>query len=243
MPTAPSIFLVFLAGMATVMTPCILPILPLVLSGSVGSRMRPLAIVTGMSITFTTMGILVSAVASFSFFAEYLRWFSIFFIIGMGAVLFDDDINEGYVRISSLILNSAGERISFPEKLSSRAAGDGIPGGLFLGMSLGIVWIPCAGPILGAVLAYAAGSTGAGNLLHGVILLLVYSLGAGIPMLIIAYSGKSISGKIKWFVKRAPFFKKLSGLILILSGLMMLFGIDRYLQTLLLFYFPVYIGS
>src|SRR5574341_2639564 len=101
MPAAPSVFWVFIAGLATVITPCVLPILPAVLSGSVGSRLRPVAIVTGMSTTFTLMGILVSAVASFTFFAEYLRWFSIFFIIGMGAVLFDDDVNEGYVKISS----------------------------------------------------------------------------------------------------------------------------------------------
>ncbi len=106
MPTAPSVFWVFIAGMATVITPCVLPILPAVLSGSVGSRLRPLAIVTGMSITFTLMGLLVSAVASFSFFTEYLRCFSIFLIIGMGAVLFDDDVNDGYVKISSSVVNS-----------------------------------------------------------------------------------------------------------------------------------------
>ena len=98
MSAAPPILLVFLAGMATVATPCVLPILPAVLSGSVGSRLRPLAIVTGMTLSFTLMGLLVFTVASFSFFTDYLRWFSIFVIIGMGAVLFDDDINEIYTK-------------------------------------------------------------------------------------------------------------------------------------------------
>ncbi len=55
-------------------------------------------------------------------------------------------------------------------------------------------------------------------------------------MLIIAYSGKSISGQVKWFSKRSHFFKKLSGLVLILVGLMMLFSIDKYLKTLFLPY-------
>jgi hypothetical protein len=59
-------------------------------------------------------------------------------------------------------------------------------------------------------------------------------------MLIIAYSGKSISGRVSWFVKRGALFKKLSGLVLILVGLMMLFGIDKYLKKILLPYFPVY---
>ncbi len=234
--------MVFIAGMATVITPCVLPILPAVLSGSVGSRLRPLAIVTGMSITFTLMGILVSALASFAFFTEYLRWLSIFFIIGMGAVLFDDDINRAYVNTSSSVVNFGRQHSSFLGKLYDSAPAGGLLGGLFLGMSLGILWIPCVGPILGAVFAYVAeSSVSSGNLLHGTLLLVVYSLGVGIPMLIIAYSGKSVSGRVKWFVERGHFFKRLSGMVLILVGLMMLFDIDKYIKALLLPYFPAYI--
>jgi cytochrome c-type biogenesis protein len=238
MPAAPSVILVFIAGLATVITPCVLPILPVVLSGSVGSRFRPVAIVTGMTITFTLMGLLINEVASFSFFTDYLRWFSIFFIIFMGAVLFDDDVNNSYVKISSSIVNSARERMSFLGKFTSKAPGGGATSGLFLGMSLGIIWIPCVGPILGAVFAFVQVSTGGSDLLYGTLLLIVYSLGVSIPMLVIAYSGKSISGRVKWFVQRGHFFKKLSGLILILAGLMMLLGIDRVIQAQLLKYFP-----
>lgn len=240
MPAAPSVFLVFIAGLATVITPCILPILPAVLSGSVGSRFRPMAIVTGMSITFTLMGILINAVTSFGFFAEYLRWFSIFFIILMGAILFDDEVNQAYVSISSSVVNSARERMSFLVKLASKAPSRGLLSGLFLGMSLGVLWIPCVGPILGAVFAFVQVSSGGADLLYSALLLVVYSIGVSIPMLIIAYSGKSISGRVKWFVKRGHFFKRLSGLILILVGLMMLFGIDRIIQAALLPYFPLY---
>ncbi|HEX7627301.1 MAG TPA: cytochrome c biogenesis CcdA family protein [Candidatus Methanoperedens sp.] len=237
MSVAPPILLVFLAGMATVATPCVLPILPAVLSGSVGSRLRPLAIVTGMTLSFTLMGLLVFTVASFSFFTDYLRWFSIFVIIGMGAVLFDDDINEIYTNFSSSILNYLREHVTFIGKITSKANPEGLLGGLFLGMSLGILWIPCVGPILGSVFSVVAeSSAGAGNVSYGVILLLAYSLGVSIPMLIIAYSGKSVSGRVKWFSKRSHFFKKLSGLVLILVGLMMLFGIDKYLKIMFLPY-------
>lgn len=237
MSAAPPILLVFLAGMATVATPCVLPILPAVLSGSVGSRLRPLAIVTGMTLSFTLMGLLVFTVASFSFFTDYLRWFSIFVIIGMGAVLFDDDINEVYVKFSSAILNYFREHVTFIGKITSKANPEGLLGGLFLGMSLGILWIPCVGPILGSVFSVVAeSSAGSGNISYGMILLLAYSLGVSIPMLVIAYSGKSVSGRVKWFSKRSHFFKKLSGLILILVGLMMLFGIDKYLKIMFLPY-------
>jgi cytochrome c biogenesis protein CcdA len=223
--------------MATVATPCVLPILPAVLSGSVGSRFRPLAIVAGMTLTFTLMGLLFFTVASFTFFTDYLRWISIFIIIGMGAVLFDDDINEVYARISSSILNHARENFSFVGRISSNTSPEGITGGFFLGMSLGILWIPCVGPILSSVFMYIAeSSAGSGNILQGVTLLLAYSLGAGIPMLIIAYSGKGVSGKVKWFSRKSHLFKKLSGLILILVGLMLLFGIDKYLKIFFLPY-------
>lgn len=242
MPTAPSVIMVFVAGLATVITPCVLPILPAILSGSVGSRLRPVAIVTGMSITFTLMGILISAVASFGYVTDYLRWFSIFFIIGMGAVQFDKDINNEYTKLTSSIVNFVRQRLSFFGNLESKLPKDGLLGALFLGMSLGIIWIPCVGPILGSVLAFVAGSSaGAGNLMHAAFLLIVYSAGVSIPMLIIAYSGKRVSGRVSWFVKRGPFFKKLSGLILILVGIMLLFGVDKYLQTILLPYFPALI--
>ena len=241
MPTAPSVFWVFIAGLATVITPCVLPVLPAVLSGSVGSRLRPVAIVTGMSITFTLMGILVSAVASFSFFTGYLRWLSIFFIMGMGAVLFDNDINQIYTSISSSAVGFGRQHMPSLGSLESKAQGEGLLGGLILGMSLGILWIPCVGPILGAVFAYVAGAAGASNLLHGTVLLLVYSLGVSIPMLVIAYSGKSISSHVSWFTKKSHLFKRLSGLVLIMVGLMMLFEIDRYLKKVLLPYLPVYI--
>lgn len=237
MPDAPPILLVFLAGIATVATPCVLPILPAVLSGSVGSRLRPLAIVTGMSITFTIMGLLVSAAASYGYFTEYLRWFSIFIIIGMGAVMVDDDLNSEYVKISSSIINFFRERFSFIGTITSRANPEGVIGGLFLGMSLGILWIPCVGPILSSVFTVVAeSSAGTAGIYDGLILLLIYSLGVSLPMLIIAYSGKSVSNKVRWFSKRSHFFKKLSGLILILVGLIMLFGIDKELKRIFLPY-------
>lgn len=241
MPAAPSVFWVFIAGLATVITPCVLPILPAVLSGSVGSRLRPIAIVTGMTITFTLMGILINAVASFGIFADYLRWISIFVIISMGAILFDDDVNNAYVNVSSSIVNFARERLSFVGGLASKAPGGGLLSALFLGMSLGVLWIPCVGPILGAVFAYVQLSSGGADLMYGTFLLIVYSMGVSLPMLIIAYSGKRISGNVRWFVQRGHFFKRLSGLVLILVGLMMLFGIDRIIKAALLPYFPVYV--
>ena len=241
---SPSIVLAFVAGLFTVITPCILPILPAMLAGSSGGRLRPVAIVAGMSLTFTLMGVAVSAVgAVFAPFESALRWFSLLFIIGMGAVLYDDDINLEFVKITSklsqLIGNNVGSLV--PESLRSRSTGgageEKLSGAFTLGMSLGVLWIPCVGPILGSILALVGFG---GNVTHGAILLLTYSIGVSIPMLLIAYLGKSVSGKVQWFARNGHRLKKMSGAALMLVGLAMLFGIDKWLQSVLLPYFPLY---
>ncbi|PHP46010.1 cytochrome C biogenesis protein [Methanosarcinales archaeon ex4572_44] len=224
-----TLFLVFVAGLGTILSPCVLPILPAVLSGSVGSRFRPLAIVVGVSVTFTTMGVFASLFgAGFMLFEAYLRWFSIVFIIAMGLVLFDERIGGVYTSLASRAVSA----VKLPAV--EAGGGGGVLGGFALGLSLGVLWIPCVGPILGAVLAYvAAGAAGSGSLFYGAFQLFVYSLGVGVPMLLIAYSGKTISGRSSKIARYAPFFKKISGFVLLFVGIMMLSGVDKIIQQIL----------
>ncbi len=231
-----SIIIVFIAGFVTILKPCCLPLVPAVMSGSAGSRLRPLAIVTGMALSFTVMGTLVSAFgAAFGNFASILRSLSIIFIMLMGAVLFDDDINMEFIKISSSITQGLRNNIGFLNSQSSNASGQGLFGGFFLGMSLGIVWIPCVGPILTAVLAYV-GSVG--NVSYGAWMLFVYSVGMSLPMLSIAYYGKKVTNRYKWFARNGDILKKLSGLVLIVIGIMLLFNLDKLIIKVLSPYFP-----
>ena len=235
-PTAPSIILVFIAGLVTILKPCCLPLVPAVMSGSAGGRLRPVAIVAGMTLSFTVMGILVSGFgATFGSFAGTLRSLSILFIIGMGAVLFDDDINVEFIKISSSITQGLRTNVGFLNRSSSNTTEHGLFGGFFLGMSLGIVWIPCVGPILGAVLAYVAS---VGNMSYGAWMLFVYSVGMSLPMLSIAYYGKKVTNRYKWFMRNGEMLKKLAGLVLILVGIMLLFGIDKLMIRVFSKYFP-----
>ena len=95
--------------------------------------------------------------------------------------------------------------------------------------------MPCVGPILGIVLTYAAIG---GEVISGSILLFVYSIGLGVPMLFMAYGGRYISGKLEWTRRNSERLKKAAGWVIILAALAMLFGIDRYLQAGLMPYFP-----
>ncbi len=234
-PSELSIFIVFLAGVVTIMKPCCLPLVPVIFSGSGGHRLRPLAIVSGLTVSFTTMGVLVSAFgATFAGYTDYLRNIAILFIISMGLVLFDEDVNMEFMKISGSITQRL-RGIGFFNKFSSRMPQGSLMSGFFLGVSLGVLWIPCVGPILGAVLALVAS---VGNMTYGATMLFVYSIGMSLPMLSIAYYGKKVTNRYKWFSRNGELLKKLSGLVLIFIGIMLLFGVDKLIIKWLSPYFP-----
>ncbi len=230
----PSLILAFLAGVVTVATPCIIPILPPMLAGSVGHRLRPVFIVLGSAVTFTLMGGVFSVIGiAAGSTGNFLRIFFVVFIVGFGVTMVNDDINEFYTRYSSLFVDKL---IRFFRR-GGGVSEEGHPllSAFVLGLSLGVVWIPCVGPILGAVLMFA---TIQGNLVGGSLLLAVYSLGLGLPMLGVAYGGKYVSGKVEWTKRNSGMIRFIAGWVLILTGVAMLLGLDRVVQTRLLPYFP-----
>ncbi|GFO97109.1 cytochrome c biogenesis protein [groundwater metagenome] len=144
--------------------------------------------------------------------------------MGMGFVLFDEDVNMEFIKLSSALTQGLRQSLGSMSGYSSKVPEGGLIGGFFLGMSLGIIWIPCVGPILGAVLAYVAS---VGNVPYGAWMLFVYSVGMSLPILTIAYYGKKVAGRYNWFVRHGHALKKLSGLVLIVIGVILLFNIDK----------------
>ena len=228
-----SYILAFFAGIVTVATPCILPILPPMLAGSIGHKLRPVMIVSGMAISFTLMGGLFSALGiAAGFSSGFYRLILAFVIIALGAIMVDEEINETYIKYSTRLVNSLMS--PFSRDTAKVSSGGELRGAFVLGLTLGIIWIPCVGPILGAVLTYASVLD---NVLSGSLLLFVYSVGLGLPMLAIAYGGKFVSSRIG-SLKNVPFVKKIAGWVLILSGVFIILGIDRAIQAALLPYYP-----
>lgn len=196
----------FGAGVLSVLSPCILPLLPAVLATSAGKgKLRPLAIVIGVSISFTIMGVITSAFgAAFQTYIYQLKIVAEVFIFLMGfAILFEISLFNAFSR--------------FP--LLSGMNGEGPVSGFLLGLSLGVLWIPCVGPILASILTMVALE---GNTATGAFTLSIYSLGFALPMLLLAYSAHFSSSKIRVISRWDAVLKKAAGIVLIMVGLWMI---------------------
>src|SRR5215211_6823382 len=160
----------FVAGVVTALSPCVLPVLPIVLAGGATGR-RPLAIVAGI-------------VASFTVFTLFAAW--LLDLVGLpDDLLRDVAIVLLLVVALTLLWPWFAALLARPlQALTRRRSGD-LGGGFLLGASLGLVFVPCAGPVLAAVTVIAA-KRDVG--VDGLLLTLAYAIGAVLPMLAIAFA-------------------------------------------------------
>jgi cytochrome c biogenesis protein CcdA len=172
----------------------------------------------GVIISFTIMGIISSAFGTaFSAHVDELKVLAEILILLMGlSLLLDIGLFNSFSK--------------FP--LLAGMNGEGPVSGFLLGLSLGVLWIPCIGPILGMILTKMALDATNGSLANGAITLAFYSLGFALPMLVIAYSAHISSSKLRLITKYDAVIKKGAGIILILVGLWMVY--QNHLQ--LMFY-------
>ena len=205
-----------LAGVASILSPCVLPLLPGVMAYSTErNRVTPLAIVTGLALSFTIMGVACAALGSLIFdYLDYIKIVSGAIILVMGLYLLFELVENAVLRLWQHVPVS---RASLP-----RAEEGGLFGGFLLGASLGIVWMPCIGPILASILLIVAQQ---GTLLYGGLLLFAYSIGLGVPMLAIAYSSNFVSGKVRSMAKHTLLVRRIAGVVLVVVGLYYLTGI------------------
>jgi cytochrome c biogenesis protein CcdA len=197
----------FFAGIISVLSPCILPLIPAILAYSTEKgKFRPLAIVLGLSFAFTCMGIVTSIFGeTLVAYIDYLNIFADILLIGMGVILILELNTFGILSKFSFLANSKRE---------------GLYGGFLLGLSLGVIWIPCVGSVLGSILTMVAVY---GEVAYGALMLIIYSIGFSIPMLLIAYSASFTSSKIKNVSKYEVVVKKVAGFMILGVGLYMFY--------------------
>ena len=217
----------FLAGSLTTLSPCVLPILPIIVGSSLSkNKFGPIFLAIGMIFSFTLLGIIVATIGnSIGLSSSVIRTLS--------AVIF---------IISSLVfINSKADllfkKITTPlaERMNGKAGDSentGLLGMVFMGALLGGIWAPCSGPTLGLAMGLALQE---GSRLLATSYFFVFGIGASIPLLLIAYGLKNIlnknRGNLLAFGQKS---KKIMGFGLLLVGISVLFGLDKSLETLIL---------
>ncbi len=214
-----TLLLVFalLAGAATAVSPCVLPVLPAVLSaGATGGRRRPVGIVLGLAVTFViSIVALASLVDGVGVSAGAARWAAVAVLVGMGVVLAVPALGD-----------RAEARLSGLARLGPQGRGEGFGSGLLVGGALGFVFAPCAGPILAAVVSVSATR---GASVQTVLLAIAYAAGAAGVLLGLAFGGRAVAARIR-AAGRGPGLQRAAGVVLVLTGLAMAGNLDVRFQ-------------
>ncbi len=219
----------FLGGIVTILSPCILPILPIVLSGSItGGKRRPLGVVVGFIASFTFFTLfLTTLVKAAGVSPDVLRMIAVVIIVTFGLGLIIPSFQAVLERMFSRVANTGPKTNT----------GDGFLSGIIVGLSLGLVWTPCVGPILASIIALAATQSVG---LHAVILTLVYAFGTSLPLLAITFGGRSLLANHPWLTQNTAIIQKLFGVFMLLTALAIFFSWDRAFQSFILNTFPNY---
>ncbi len=203
-----SLLFSFVGGLLSVLSPCVLPVIPIIVTGRENdSRLRPLLIVLGLGITFILMGVLSTLFGQV--IAPYFQ--SLEKISGIIIIIF------GMMFLLDL---NIFKKLSLFNRLNYN--GNGLLSGLVLGMTLGLIWIPCVGPVLTSILAMVASAQ---DFTKGVLFLSIYSIGFSIPLLIAAYSAHLFRERVDFIKTKPQAIRIISGTILVLFGIyIMKFG-------------------
>jgi cytochrome c biogenesis protein CcdA/thiol-disulfide isomerase/thioredoxin len=217
-----ALLLVFalIAGGATAVSPCVLPVLPVVLSAGVtGGRRRPLGVATGLALSFTFATVaLVYLISALGLPNSLLRTVSIVVLIGFGVSLMIPRLGDRLEAALSRIGPTSGLKVT-------RRQGGGFWSGMLVGGGLGFVYAPCAGPILASVITVSASqSFTAGRLAVAV----AYGVGSAVVLYILMIGGRRLTGRL---ARRGTGFQMAMGAVMIAIGVAMIGNYDTRFET------------
>lgn len=252
------ILILFAAGVITILLPCILPLIPIVLGTSIAgrSRLRPLLVILGMLLSFVLFTFLFNVLlAQFVYAANYARiaTYEILFLFGMGflvhrrmlllasavigafffspeplamliaavvgciAVLLASPVVSWLQNLGAGVQQSARENFGTESPLAA----------FLIGLTLGLVWVPCAGPALAFVLTLLRERPG----VEAVLLLTAYGAGTALPLLLVGYGGQYAAHSVHAISRFSGRIKQVSGVLLVLSALALQYNVFVGLQT------------
>jgi cytochrome c biogenesis protein CcdA/thiol-disulfide isomerase/thioredoxin len=226
----------FVSGIITILSPCIVPVLPIVLTGGVArGKARPFGVIAGFVVSFTVFTLTLSAIVqALGIPVDTLRIVAVVLIVLFGLVMLVPKLREGFELLASRI---ASRRPGARPGAAGERGWAGFWGGGLVGLSLGLVWTPCVGPIMASVISLAlTRHIDSGS----VYITLAYSLGTAIPMLGVMFGGRALLNRVPALARNAANIQKGFGVLMIVVGVAIAFGWDRRFQNLILKAFPNY---
>ncbi len=220
----------FLAGIVTVAAPCTLPVLPILLGASLAGhgKARPLFIASGFIAAFAAVTLAFTAFARvLGLEPDQLRTAAIVLLAVFGVLMLWPQLYARLAAAASGLFNrhTAGPARSY----------EGAFGGFLLGTTLGLVWTPCAGPVLGSILTLLATQA---QTQWAAVLLVFYAIGAAVPMLAIAYGGQYAATRVRAVAAYAPRLQQGFGAIVVATAAAMYFQYDTLITAWLTEFYP-----
>ena len=196
------------AGLATFLSPCVLPLVPVVLAtGTTGGRRRPLGVALGLAIAFVAFTLAASRVlAALGLPQDLLHTISVVLLAFVGLMLLAPFFAEWAGRLFAPLASRTGRHVP---------GGDGFGSGLVLGAALSVIWTPCAGPILAAVTSLAAEHRVSGSL---VLITVAYAAGATVPLFVLVLLGQRAVSGFAQVRRHGLALRRASGVILLLGA-------------------------
>lgn len=221
----------FLSGLVTIFAPCVWPVLPIILSSSsTGGARKPFGITVGIMVSFGLLTLFTSALVKLiPFDANILRYVAVFVIGGLGITL--------VIPKLSAVLETQMSRLS--GKLSQPQTHPKVSffSGFLTGLSLGIIWTPCAGPILATIATLSATQKVTTNV---VLVTISYVVGVGIPLFLFATFGRYLFSRSRILSKYTGRVQQIFGVLMIVIAVAIATHYDTLIQARLLDFFPSY---
>lgn len=214
-----NIGLAFLEGLALIVSPCILPILPVVLStGIAGGRWRPYGLTLGFVLSFSAFTLLSrTLVRAFGLDTELLRNASFVILAIFGLIMLSEKLSDRFAAMTQGLAD-LGQKLW---GAGTRPQGEGLLSELAMGTAIGLIWTPCAGPLLAAVIIQTVRQE---TDWAGILTVLAFSLGAALPMLILTIQGNRLMQRLDFFRQNGRLIRKALGGLLIATVMITALG-------------------
>lgn len=212
------------AGSLSTLSPCVLPLLPILLASAVAAhRLGPYALAGGLALSFTVVGVFVASLGvALGLDQGVFRLIAAGLLIAFGVVLLSARLQERFA-VATSGLSGAGN------SLLAKVSLDGLSGQFILGLLLGIVWSPCVGPTLGAAVTLASQGQNLGQV---TLLMALFGIGAGIPLIALGLVSRGAMARVRGkMLSAGKIGKQALGGVMLLLGILILSGADKLFEA------------